>query len=206
MGTTKDSEKTRGKIIEAAGRLFAEKGFNGVTVRDIVRKADTHLSALNYHFRTKEALYREVVLEASRACMTSSEDREQLAQLDPREAVFLIVKEMMVGHGKGESWPWQLSIINRECWEPSGVFNELAETYLKPEAEFLAGILAQVVGRPSNSHSVRFAVVMLTGMLDSLAYEHYMNAIAPGLIEHGMTDDWFAKQITHLLIEAASTD
>ncbi len=73
-------------MIEAAGQLFAEKGFNGVTVRDIAREADTHLSALNYHFKSKQILYREVVMEACRQDSLSEKDKKQLMWVKPKTA------------------------------------------------------------------------------------------------------------------------
>ena len=44
------AENTRGAIIKAALRLFAEKGFQGTSVRDIVVKARVNQAAINYHF------------------------------------------------------------------------------------------------------------------------------------------------------------
>ena len=56
-----DKEKlTRERIIEAAGRLFAEKGFKETTIRDICERADANVAAVNYHFRDKENLYEEI--------------------------------------------------------------------------------------------------------------------------------------------------
>ena len=100
MGTLKDSEITQAKIIEAAGRLFAEFGFKGVTVRDIAAKADTHLSALNYHFKTKEALYREVVLEACKSASITPGEQEYLEGLSPKKALSVLVEEGLKAYGR----------------------------------------------------------------------------------------------------------
>ena len=45
--------------MEAAGRLFAEHGYDGTSVRDIVREAGANLGAVTYHFGSKEALFSE---------------------------------------------------------------------------------------------------------------------------------------------------
>ena len=64
MGSPKDSIQTKLKLIQVAGMMFAEYGYNQVTVRDIIEAAHANLGALNYHFGTKECLYGEVLKEA----------------------------------------------------------------------------------------------------------------------------------------------
>ena len=49
------------KLLDAAEVLFADFGFNGVSVRDIVERAQANLSAIPYHFGTKESLFKEVI-------------------------------------------------------------------------------------------------------------------------------------------------
>ena len=60
--------RTRKRLIDAATRLFAERGFKYVTVRAICREARANIAAVNYHFRDKMGLYREV-LEAAAVAM-----------------------------------------------------------------------------------------------------------------------------------------
>ena len=205
MGTPKDSEKTRAKLIEAAGQLFAEKGFNGVTVRDIAQKADTHLSALNYHFRTKEALYDEVLREACRSDSISLEDREQLLKIDPREALFLMVKESLKEYRKQTASNWRLVVITRECWEPSHAFEEVVREYFKPEANFVAELIGEALDKPPSDYHVRFAVIVMIGLLETFGlYGHLIDSIAAGLHDHFKKKDGLAKQIVHLVLEAAN--
>lgn len=54
------SLETRQRIIEAAENLFARRGIEGVSIRDITRAAGVNLAAINYHFGTKSALAAEV--------------------------------------------------------------------------------------------------------------------------------------------------
>lgn len=53
-------DETRQRIIEAAEKLFALRGVEGVSIRDITRAAGVNLAAINYHFGTKTALAAEV--------------------------------------------------------------------------------------------------------------------------------------------------
>jgi AcrR family transcriptional regulator len=73
---------TREKIKRAAEILFAERGFNAVSIRDIIDAAgQRNTGSLHYYFRTKEALARELVQDGVRRI---DQDRNQ--RLDRMEA------------------------------------------------------------------------------------------------------------------------
>jgi AcrR family transcriptional regulator len=57
---------TKEKIINVAERLFAERGFAGTTLRNVSTEADVNLAAVNYHFGSKEELFRSVVARFAR--------------------------------------------------------------------------------------------------------------------------------------------
>lgn len=52
---------TRTLILDAAEALFAERGYDGVSLRDITGRAAVKLSLASYHFKTKDALFEAVV-------------------------------------------------------------------------------------------------------------------------------------------------
>lgn len=49
---------TRAKILRVAARFFSQKGFSGTSIRDIVAAAGENVSAINYHFGSKQKLYQ----------------------------------------------------------------------------------------------------------------------------------------------------
>lgn len=55
-----NAHETKNRILTAAERLFAENGYDKVTLRGIAREADAHLALIKYHFGTKEDLYRAI--------------------------------------------------------------------------------------------------------------------------------------------------
>lgn len=55
-------QKTRDRILDAAEALFAQRGFEGVSVRQIMRKADADVSLAYYHFDSKQDLFDQVML------------------------------------------------------------------------------------------------------------------------------------------------
>ena len=85
---TRPSDHTREAIIKAAVHLFAEKGFDGTSVRDIVTKARVNQAAINYHFKSKDGLYLEVLKTAFERLTTDAGfDPEKLKSLSREQAV-----------------------------------------------------------------------------------------------------------------------
>ncbi|ARD45455.1 TetR/AcrR family transcriptional regulator [Colwellia sp. PAMC 21821] len=52
---------TKNKILDAAESLFADKGFNGTSLREITSQAEVNLAAVNYHFGSKKELIKAVM-------------------------------------------------------------------------------------------------------------------------------------------------
>jgi len=75
------TDTTRTAILRAAERLYAERGFSDVTLRDIVAAAEVNLAAVNYHFGSKDELITELFVTRSIAT-----NRERLNQLKAAEA------------------------------------------------------------------------------------------------------------------------
>lgn len=74
------SDHTRSAILAAAERLYADRGFGDVTLRDIVAEANVNLAAVNYHFGSKDELIAELFVTRSLAL-----NRERLQELRAAE-------------------------------------------------------------------------------------------------------------------------
>ena len=68
------SPETPERLMEAAGWVFAEKGFRNATIRDICKRAGANIAAVNYHFGDKEHLYIEVIKYAHRTLVKYQTD------------------------------------------------------------------------------------------------------------------------------------
>src|ERR1700731_121655 len=82
---TRPSRTTRAKIIKAASRAFAQHGYEGASIRTIVGEADVNQAAINYHFGSKEGLYRAVLQTALQALMKDDDAASNPSMLS-REA------------------------------------------------------------------------------------------------------------------------
>lgn len=52
------------RILEAAAKLFAERGYSATTTREIVKEAGSSLSSLQFYFQSKESVYSETINRA----------------------------------------------------------------------------------------------------------------------------------------------
>jgi AcrR family transcriptional regulator len=137
-----DTEK---RLLEAAGKTFAEKGFQVATVREICRSAGANLAAVNYYFRDKERLYRAVLHNAFQCRI----DQMAMPQWQPdtppaqklRDFIGTVLARMLETH----SMPWQMKLLMRELCEPSSLGVELVNEFIRPMYQSLWGILRELL-------------------------------------------------------------
>src|SRR5437763_2442692 len=84
----------RSRLLDAAARLFKDKGLTGVAISDIAAAADAFPSQITYYFRTKEALFVEA---ACRDVLYVGRAAEQHAgkQLSPADYTRALVDSVM---------------------------------------------------------------------------------------------------------------
>ena len=95
--------RTRRAIVEAALRLFAERGFDAPTTDDIVASAGIARGTLYLHFQTKEEIMRHVALEVTNA--TEEGFSEVLADIaDPVDRIALRMRLLCQKALKSPIW------------------------------------------------------------------------------------------------------
>jgi AcrR family transcriptional regulator len=88
------TRNTRGDVVEAAGRLFAERGYHGTSMRDLGRELGLLGSSLYSHVDSKQDLLVEVV-ESGAALFRASADRAiEIGDGDPEETL----RALIAGH------------------------------------------------------------------------------------------------------------
>ena len=71
---------TKEQILDVAERLFAENGFAGTSLRGVIREADVNLSAVNYHFGSKEGLFHAVIKRTAQPIVEGELERLKQCQ------------------------------------------------------------------------------------------------------------------------------
>lgn len=82
-------------MLDIAEQLFSEHGYDAVSVRDITDTADTRLASVNYHFKSKENLFLEVIVRRADALSDARLNALQAISddiSDPEERVSLVVQ------------------------------------------------------------------------------------------------------------------
>jgi AcrR family transcriptional regulator len=85
-----DKPDTKTRILDAAEKLFGEKGFDATSLRDITAEADVNLAAVNYHFQSKESLIDAAILR--RALPVNDKRLRMLEAAGPHPQVEEIVE------------------------------------------------------------------------------------------------------------------
>jgi TetR/AcrR family transcriptional regulator len=87
-------DATRERIVAAAVKAFAKKGFHGASTRDIARRARTNQGLITYHFRSKDALWRAAVERIFGMLEKRLAERAAALEFDdPRERTRAVVRE-----------------------------------------------------------------------------------------------------------------
>lgn len=142
------ADDPRSRILNAAGPIFAELGFQAATVRAICRAAGVNVASVNYYFGDKQRLYIETVKQARRLRMQQvpmpTLDRQMPAANRLRIFVHTMLSRMT---GIGEE-QWQSRLLIREFLNPSGACQEVVEQHFRPEFELLLGIVDELYPEP----------------------------------------------------------
>ncbi len=183
---TPECEDTRDRILLAAQKLFAEKGFDSTSVRDITSEADCNVASVNYHFGGKESLY----LETFRSMLGVLRDRrlevfgEQLER-DPApsleeyvEAFAIGMLDPLVDHSRGRLF---LDFVSRELIAPRLPRGVFLEEFIDPLMERAVAALERF-GPPVEEATARLCLMSMVGQLLHALKTHHL------LIDNGRYD------------------
>jgi len=144
VGSAQDARDPRVRILSAAGREFAEHGYETATIRDICAAAGVNVAAVNYYFGDKRRLYVESVRHAHEERLRQVPQPEWPAGTPPARKLHEFIDNMlerMLGAGQP---PWQVRLMMREVLQPTEACRELVEDYIRPHFALLVSILDEL--------------------------------------------------------------
>jgi TetR/AcrR family transcriptional regulator, regulator of cefoperazone and chloramphenicol sensitivity len=156
------SDDTATRVLNAAGLIFAEKGFKNATIREICSAAGVNLASVNYHFRDKERLYIETVKRAAQLRVEQAPMPQWPAGTSTATKLRSFVHTILTRMLAVEQAPWQVRLMQREVLAPTSACRELVEDYIRPQFELLLRILGEVVPPETPAHmrrKIAFSVI-----------------------------------------------
>ncbi|MFL9965180.1 TetR/AcrR family transcriptional regulator [Paraburkholderia sediminicola] len=187
--------ETRARLLEAALRLMAEKGMEGVAINEITEAADVGFGSFYNHFESKEAIYATLVDNVFEN-FADTLDRLAVGVSDPAEVIAVSVRHAVMRARRDPVWG---RFLIREGFSARAISRGLGQRLLR---DIGAGIAAKrfVVADPF----IGFLSVGGT-VLSAIAAE--LNFVAPGapaagvLEKLGFTGEHFPERTAAMLLQ-----
>lgn len=160
---------TRSRLIEAAGHVFAERGFKDATIRQICSIAGANIAAVNYHFGDKEHLYASALYHAhTTARQRHPMDFAGCGSSEDRLGVFVrTFVSRLTDPAKPE---WHGKLCAREMADPTGALDGLVERSIRPDWLARVEICRELLGEGASMELVQRCAVGVIGQC--LVYHH----------------------------------
>lgn len=186
---------TRTRILLAAGPIFAEKGFDASTVREICQSASVNVASINYHFGDKQTLYHETVLYAH-SCRASMFEGRNETIVEPAERLKFYIEQILFSMVVNEQGPWQVRLLMNEIQNPSESCRQLVKDEFSPFVGGLMDTIGELATEPIDS-DLR-AILAMSVIGQCMIYRFAPETHAMTMAAVGQTDSKLALPLADL--------
>jgi len=185
--TRKKSEAKKEKLLSAASEVFIEKGFRDATVAEICARAGANISAVNYHFGSKEALYQEAWRYSFSESITAYPMDGGIRESAPPEERLRGQLTSLI-HRIADVNNKDFFIAQMEMINPTGLLKQVMQLELIPMRERTLAVVRELLGPQATEQEIAFCEISIISMcihpimLQRMA-QRDQNRNLPGLIE-----------------------
>jgi len=160
-------QRTRAELLESAGQVFAEKGFDRATGKEICERAGANAAAINYYFGGMDCLYTAVLEEAHQRFVPLETLSAAIAGTKDARAKLQAIIELGVDKLMGPApSSWMFRVLGREIVAPSPAIETLLEKQGLPKGRIARSIVGEIMGLPEDHPAVaRGCISVLAPML-----------------------------------------
>lgn len=158
------------RLLDAAGEVFAEHGFQDATVREICQRANTNIAAVNYYFRDKRGLYTAVLTYAHECAMKKHPADLSPAAAPPERRLHAFVSSLLARVLDEGRVAWHGKLMAREMMQPTPALDALVAERIRPMFEQLNVIVRELLGSRARENAVRLCAFSVVGQC--LHYHH----------------------------------
>jgi AcrR family transcriptional regulator len=136
---------TKERLLKAAARVFLEKGFWSATVAEICERAHTNIAAVNYHFGSKENLYKETWRHCFHRSLAAHPPDGGVAASAPAADRLRGRIRAMLGRVLDDDCG-EFELMAMEMANPTGLLAELVHTAVRPLREQFERLVSELAG------------------------------------------------------------
>jgi AcrR family transcriptional regulator len=162
------SDPTREKLLEVAGRVFADCGYQAATIREICLRAGANVAAVNYHFGDKLGLYAEVLQESARAAHVEAIKNALDQTAPPEDILRAVIRARLRGVWTEVVPDWHFQILAHELARPTPALRQLVNRVARPIFQRLLDLIGGMIGLPASDEKTRLCTISVMGQI--LAY------------------------------------
>ena len=161
---TENYSETRQRLLEAAGEIFAARGYRQATVREICRRARANLAAVNYHFRDKEGLYAAVLEDAHRRALEKYPlDSPEYEALPAAGRLRVFIQHTVFKLFDDDISAHRFKLMAWEMIEPTAALDSLVANIIRPLEQRLTAIVRELLGPGATAEQVRCCGLSIIG-------------------------------------------
>jgi AcrR family transcriptional regulator len=150
-------EDTRGKLLDAAGEVFAQSGFQAATVREICARAGVNIALVNYYFGDKLELYTEVLRHSIGASGNGVIKQAVESTAPPKEAFRELIHAMLLRVCRTDRPGWQFQLMVHEFAQPTPAMATVIDETMKPVYDRFRTLIGIMLNLPIDDDQVRLA-------------------------------------------------
>lgn len=192
-------EDTKSCLLSAAMKLFAARGFDGTTVKELADHAGVNVSLISYHYLSKEGLYQACLQQCGQERLAATQKLLQPANSleELRVRLRLFVQDML---DYGANNPDHVRMILREIESDGNIPEDLfRETFLKHFTLLVEFIKA---AQKSGYVSKDLDPQTLSGMIQGQVSHHVrMDAVKRRFYGLSITDPKYREKLTQQTLE-----
>jgi AcrR family transcriptional regulator len=156
-------QQTRELIAQTARRLFAERGFEGVTVAEVAREADVAEKTVFNYFPTKEDLFYSRLEAFEEELLRAVREREPGESVLAAFGRFLLDQRGVLAMEGGAEATKQVRVITRVITESPALLARERQVFAR-YTESLAGLVADETGAAPDDVQPRVVATALLGL------------------------------------------
>lgn len=208
-GVTGRDDDARARLLAAAGPVFARRGFDRATVREICGLAGVNIASVGYYFGDKFGLYREVFRMIRTRCHQEHPDPPWADEAGTvgshREYFYSLVHHLLSGMLARDDSGWESQLMMREMNQPTEVFAEMVEESFRPHFDRLVTTIAALSPESTPVHVLEQLALSAVGqcLYYRVGAGVVRQLIPADRLAGEFTVDALARHITAVTIAAA---